>query len=183
MDERYAGAGESAWALRCNRRERVLLELSSLLVPYTTADARQQLLDTVAQAIEDLAIAIASLSEAYELLDENTADTLEQELFRPVQGAYGRAKRTHAEFAERHGLQSRTFQPAIPGAPSQGVKGFLENAVQEVSSADTTLATLQDSMLPVEVGDAELRAGLEQVRSLLGAIRPRARELMRTFGR
>jgi hypothetical protein len=152
-------------------------------VPYTTADARQQLLDTVAQAIEELAIALASLSEAYELLDENTADTLEQELFRPVQGAYGRAKRTHAEFAERHGLESRTFQPAIPGAPSQGARGFLENAVQAVSRADTTLATLQDSMLPVEVGDPELRAGLEEVRSLLGSVGGSARGLMRTLGR
>ena len=38
-------------------------------------------------------------------------------------------------------------------------------------------------MLPVEVGDKELRAGLEQVRVLLGETRERARRLTRTLGR
>jgi len=38
-------------------------------------------------------------------------------------------------------------------------------------------------MLPIEVGDAELRAGLEQVRVLLGEIAERARQLERTLGR
>ena len=38
-------------------------------------------------------------------------------------------------------------------------------------------------MLPVEVGDAELRAGLEAIRSLLDRTRSRARELVRTLGR
>jgi hypothetical protein len=38
-------------------------------------------------------------------------------------------------------------------------------------------------MLPVEVGDAELRAGLEQVRTLLGTLPGRARQFMRTLGR
>jgi hypothetical protein len=152
-------------------------------VPYTTADARQQLLESVAEATDELAVSLASLSEAYELLDENTAGSLEQALFRPVQGAYGRAKRTHAQFAERHGLEGRAFEPAVPGAPSQGARGFVENAVAAASRADLTLATLQDSMLPVEVGDPELRAGLEEVRSLLGPIAGNARELMRTLGR
>jgi hypothetical protein len=45
------------------------------------------------------------------------------------------------------------------------------------------LATLQDSMLPVEVGDPELRADLEQVRSLLQGLGARAQQIMRTFGR
>src|SRR5467141_3455116 len=99
---------------------------------YTTADARQQLLDTLGDAIEQIAVALASLGEAYEQLDEQKADTLEQELFRPVQMAYGRAKRTHAEFAHRHGLPARTFEPAVPGAPSQGTKGFLASAVEAV---------------------------------------------------
>ena len=150
---------------------------------YTTAEARQQLLDGVADAAEDIGLAVASLGEAYELLDEHTADTLEQELFRPVQMAYGRAKRTHAEFAERHDLPVRVFEPARPGAPSRGVKGFLDDAVDAVARADSTLATLQDSMLPVEVGDAALRAGLEEVRKLIGDVRGRARQLVRTLGR
>jgi hypothetical protein len=149
----------------------------------TNAQARQQLLDAVAEATEDIGFALASLGEAYERLDEHTADTLEQELFRPVQLAYGRAQRTHSEFAARHGLPSRSFEPATPGAPSQGVRGLLDAAMDAVDRADSTLVTLQDSMLPVEFGDADLRAGLESVRTLLGDLRSRARELVRTLGR
>jgi hypothetical protein len=123
------------------------------------------------------------LGEAYELLDAQTADKLEQELFRPVQIAYGRAKRTHAEFARRHGLRERSFEPAAPGPPSQGVKGFLSSAIDEVEGADRGLATLQDSMLPVEVGDPEVRAGLEDVRRLLAPLSGQAQRLVRTVGR
>jgi hypothetical protein len=150
---------------------------------YTNAQARQQLLESVAQAIEEIGLALASLGEAYEQLDEQNADRLEEELFRPVQMAYGRAKRTYNEFADRHALLSQTFDPASPGAPSKGVKGFLDSAVDAVGRADSTLATLQDSMLPVEVGDTELRGGLEEVRKLLGALPGRARQLVRTLGR
>jgi len=152
-------------------------------VPYTTADARQQLLDTVAESADALGAALAALSEAYEQLDEHSADAVEEQLFRPVQMAYGRAKRAHAGFAERHELPGRTFEQAGSGAPSHGVKGFLDGAVQAIGDADRLLATLQDSMLPVEVGDAELRADLEQVRSLLAGLSTRAREIVRTFGR
>jgi hypothetical protein len=150
---------------------------------YTTADARRQLLDELADATDEISSALASLGEAYELVDEQTADRLERDLFRPVQVAYGRAQRTHKEFADRHDLPHRVFVPATPGAPSHGVKGFLDSAVEEVSRADTTLATLQDSMLPVEVGDPELRAGLEEVRRLIGEVRGRSHELVRTLGR
>jgi hypothetical protein len=154
-----------------------------MAMTYTTAQGRQQLLDTIAQAIDDLGLALAALGEAYEQLDERSAETLEGELFRPVQVAYGRAQRTYTEFASRHDLPSRAFAPASPGHPSQGVKGFLESAVDAVGRADGELATLQDSMLPIEVGDPELRAGLEQVRTLVGDVRGRARELVRRFGR
>jgi hypothetical protein len=150
---------------------------------YTTADARQQLLDTMAEATEALGSALAALGEAYEQLDERSGDVLERELFRPVQLAYGRARRTHAAFAERHGLPRRAFEPALPGAPSRRARGFIDDGVDGARRADELLATLQDSMLPVEVGDAELRAGLEEVRSLLGALPARARELERTLGR
>jgi hypothetical protein len=150
---------------------------------YTTVEARQQLLDTLAQAAEELGFALASLSEAYELVDEGTAERLEAGLFRPLQAAYGRAKRTHADFATRHRLARRTFESHSPGAPSGGAKGFLEDAVEAVGRADGALADLQDSMLPVEVGDTELRAGLTQVRELLDGFRARARELLRTLGR
>jgi hypothetical protein len=152
-------------------------------VAYKTADARQQLLDSIAQAIDQIASALALLSEAYEQLDETSADRIEGQLFRPVQMAYGRAKRTHAEFAARHDLPGRTFEPAAAVAPARGVKGFLDAALKAIGEADLTLATLQDSMLPVEVGDAEVRAGLEQVRALLGDLRGRAHEFVRTLGR
>jgi hypothetical protein len=150
---------------------------------YTTADGRQQLLDTLATAIEELGSALAALGEAYEQLDEQSADRLEAELFRPVQTAYGRAQRTHAEFAERASLAGRSFPPASPGAPSTGVKGFIEDAGASIAAADGQLGTLQDSMLPVEVGDVGLRAGLREVRELLGPLGSRARELVRRFGR
>ena len=74
---------------------------------YTNAEARQDLLDAVAEAIDELAVALAALGAAYEQLDEHHADELEAQLFRPVQVAYGRAKRTHTGFAERSGLPVR----------------------------------------------------------------------------
>jgi hypothetical protein len=150
---------------------------------YVTAEARQRLLDDFAEAIDEIGAALAALGGAYELLDERTADRLEEQLFRPIQVAYGRAQRTHAGFAERYGLQGRTFTAAAPGVASQGVKRFLETAVEAVGEADAILAEIQDSMMPVEVGDPELRAGLAEVRELVGDLRGRARELVRTLGR
>jgi hypothetical protein len=150
---------------------------------YTNAEARQDLLDIVAEAIDELAAALAALGEAYEQLDEQHADELEEQLFRPVQVAYGRAKRTYAAFAERAGLAARGFVPATPGAPSTGAKGFVESAVKAVSAADVVLSTLQDSMLPVEVGDRELRTGLGEVRELIAPLPGRARAVVRTLGR
>ena len=150
---------------------------------YTTADGRKQLLEALARAVEEIGVALAALGEAYELLDEQTADRLEQELFRPVQSAYGRAQRTYGGFAERHGLPGHTFESASRGAPSTGVKGFVESAVEAAGRADGELGALQDSMLPIEVGDTELRAGLQEVRELLGELRGRSRELVRTLGR
>lgn len=150
---------------------------------YSTAAARQDLLDAVGDAIDDLARALAALGAAYELLDEHKADELEQSLFGPVQVAYGRARRTHTEFAGRYGLTARTFTTPTPGAPSGGLKGYVDDAVAAVTSADATLVTLQDSMMPIEVGDAELRAGLANVRELVADVPQRARALSRTFGR
>jgi hypothetical protein len=149
----------------------------------TTVEARQQLLDTLAEAIEDIGFALASLGAAYEQLDVTHADELEEELFRPVQLAYGRARRMHAQFADRHGLEGREFESSSPGLPSTGAKGFIDNAVVAVGKADHALAELQDSMLPVEVGDPELRAGLADLRGLVGNLAQRAREVVRTIGR
>jgi hypothetical protein len=151
---------------------------------YTTSEARQELLDTVAQAANELGLASACLAEAYEQLDEASGDRLEEESFRPVQIAYGRAKRAHSEFAGRHGLQAATFEQQQPaGLVSQGAAVFIERAVDAVGAADRTLAGLQDSMLPVEVGDQELRAGLKSIREPLGSVPARARQFLRGLGR
>jgi hypothetical protein len=149
---------------------------------YVTAEARQELLDTVAEAADRIAVALAALGDAYELLDEQTADRLEEQLFRPVQAAYGRAKRTHTEFAERTGLPTRTFGPAAQVAPHTA-HDTIESAVEATADADDILSELQDSLSPVEVGDPELRAGLAEVRRHLGDVATRAPQLFRVLGR
>jgi len=152
-------------------------------VAYIAGEARQELLDTLGEAIDKIAAALAALGEAYERLGTLPADRLEEELFRPVQAAYGRAKRTHAGFAQRQGIPGRVFPPATPGLPSTGIRGFIDSAVVSVAEADAVLVELQDSMMPVEVGDAELRAGLAEVREFLSDVPTRAREFVRTLGR
>jgi hypothetical protein len=150
---------------------------------YTSAEAREDLLDALAHAIERIGLALAALGAAYEQLDEHNADRLEAELFGPVQRAYGRAKSTYTQFTDRHGMTGRTFATPSPGLPSTGAKGFIDNAVASVAEADGALSELQDSSLPTEVGDVELRAAITEVRELLGGTRQRARELERTLGR
>jgi hypothetical protein len=63
------------------------------------------------------------------------------------------------------------------------VKGYLDAALEAVGEADLVLSTLQDSMLPVEVGDPELRAGLSDVRELLGDLPTRTRRFVSLLGR
>jgi hypothetical protein len=141
------------------------------------------MLVTIAGAADLLSEALGELEGAYELLDERSAEGLEEQLFRPVQRAYGRVRRTYTEFAARYELPTRDFPSAPAGAPARGVKGLIEAAVDAAARADGELAELQDSMMPVEVGDQELREGLSQVRELLGSVRGGARELVRTLGR
>jgi hypothetical protein len=149
----------------------------------TNAEARQQVLEAVGEAADALGDALALLGTAYERLDEHTADQLEEQLFRPVQSAYGRVQRTYGDFAARYEVPRRTFEPGAPGAPSQDARHLIDAAVDAVARADGTLSTLQDSMLPVEFGDPDLRAGLQAVREAVGDIRSRARELVRALGR
>lgn len=149
----------------------------------TALEAREQILADLAIAIEQIAIAAACLGAAYELLDELTADRLEAELFRPVQKAFGRAKRTHSQFGVRMGLPGYEFDAPSAGLPSQGVKSFVERAVGAAGAGGGTVADLQDSMLPIEAGDPELRVGLAEVRELLDQVPGRAREFLRTLGR
>jgi hypothetical protein len=152
-------------------------------VAYSAGEARQQLLDDVATAADQLALAVAALTEAYEELDEQTADALEAQLFRPAQHAYGRLRRTHAEFAERHRLPGRTFEPSSGGSHSGDPRVYVERAVEAIERADQILAELQDSMMPVEVGDRELRTGLSETREEIAPLPANARRLMRAQGR
>ena len=149
----------------------------------TALEARTQILDDLAAAIDQLTLAVACLSEAFEILDSGTADSLEDQLFRPVQRALGRSKRTYAGFADRYGLPTAEFETAAAGRSSQGVALFVERAVTASAEADRHVAELQDSMLPIESGDAELRQGLAEVRELLGGLPVAARRFLSTLGR
>lgn len=150
---------------------------------YTAAEGRQQILDALADAADQLAVALAELSEAYERLDEHAGERLEEALFGPVQTAYGRSKRTHKAFAERSQLSARPFETPSQVAPSHSARASIERAIEQAAKAEETLAELQDSMLPVEVGDDDLRASLADIRRLLAPVPSRGRELLRTLGR
>lgn len=150
---------------------------------YTSESARMQLLDELGQAVEALSVAIEALGEAYEAADDRTAEELESRLFRPVQAAYARAQRTRASFAERHQLTAGATSPARSAAPSADPRTHLDRAIQAIERTDLVIAEMQDSMLPVEVGDRELRDGLTEVRELIAAAPGQARQLVRLIGR
>jgi hypothetical protein len=150
---------------------------------YRASEAREQLLDDIAAAVDQLALAVAALGEAYEELDEQTADHLEAELFRPSQYAYGRLRRTHTEFAERYALPGRSFERSSGGSHSGDPRVYVGRAVEAIERADLILAELQDSMMPVEVGDRELRDGLSETRGAIAELPARARRLMQARGR
>jgi hypothetical protein len=151
-------------------------------VSYHAADARQQLLDELARAADNIGVALLALGEAYERMDEQAGDRLESELFRPVQAAYGRAQRAHNGFAGRFGLAARSFSAPTARLPTDPRHG-IEQAADALRTADETLATLQDSMLPVEVGDPELRADLSRIRELIAPLPSAAHDIVRTLGR
>jgi hypothetical protein len=152
-------------------------------VAITEIEARQQIIGDLAVAIDQVALAVACLSEAFEQLSDDKADQLEAELFRPVQKAYGLARRTKDGFGRRYDLGGPEPEALSPGLASQGVKAFVDQAVEAAGTADMTIAELQDSMLPIESGDPELRQGLAQVRELLAGLPAGAREFLRTLGR
>jgi len=150
---------------------------------YTSESARTRLLDQLGAAVDQLATALAALGEAYDQMDEQTAEVLEERLFRPVQGAYGRARRTHLEFAQRHQLPTRTFTTGSPGAHSLDPRTHLERAIGAIEQADHIVADMQDSMLPVEVGDRELRDGLTETREMIATAPGYGRQMLRLIGR
>ncbi len=150
---------------------------------YSAATARQETLDAIAVAIDEVAFALAALGAAYEEVDEAMGDRLEEELFRPVQVAFGRAQRLHSAFAGRHGLPTATFEQPSPGPPSTRAKAFIDEAADALRGADLALAGVQDSDTFIEVGDPELRADLSALRALIDPLPGRARELVRGLGR
>src|ERR1700722_12904065 len=105
-------------------------------MPYTADEARQQMLDELAEGPDQLSIALACVAEAYEELDDTTADALEEQIFRPLQAAYGRARRTHADFAERRGLPGRKFEPRSPGTHTGDPRVYIERAIEASQHAD-----------------------------------------------
>ena len=150
---------------------------------YTNADARRQLLDSLADATVEIGVAVASLGAAYEQVDDDAADRLEAQLFRPLQSAYGQAQRTYSEFAREHAMPVRSFGAGEAHVRDHDALGAIEAAAAAIARADLELGTLQDSMLPVEVGDPALRAGLMRVRQLLGEVSGHVRTFTRTLGR
>lgn len=150
---------------------------------YTTAEGRRFLLDSLNDAAGELALALAQLGEAYERLDVATQDRLEEELFGPVQRAYGRAQRTGTAFAGRAGLDAAAANGEPPQPLARDANTHIADAVAALGAADGRLAALQDSAEIVEVGDAELRAGVAGTRTAIAGLPQRARELVRGLGR
>lgn len=149
---------------------------------YTNAEGRTQILDDTAAAITQLGIALSELAEAYEHMDERSADHMEQVLHRPLQSAYGQLKRTNAEFARRYGLFAPSAEDSTRPLP-EDPRVALEHAADAIQAADDMLAELQDTLLPVEVGDQELRAGLSGTRTVIASLPAACDELISRFGR
>jgi hypothetical protein len=149
---------------------------------YTNQEGRERILRDVDAAAAQIELALSYLTDAYELVDEGVADRLEEQLFSPVQAAYGRARRTLNEFVRRYQLDESGAQVS-PGPRPHGARELIEGAVDAIEQADHWIAELQDSMLPVEVGDPDLRAGLSETRDLIGPLPARAHDLVRVLGR
>lgn len=150
---------------------------------YSNAEGRTQILSELELAANNIAAALSELSEAFELLDEGSAERLERELFGPTQRAYAGAQRTYTEFARRHGAPTPAFSAAAAGGRPGDGRGAIERAAADLEQVGQTLATLQDSMLPVEVGDPPLRAGLAEVRERVSSLPAAAHALLRVLGR
>jgi hypothetical protein len=149
---------------------------------YTNASGRQRILDDCGSALVPLDVALAELGEAYDHFDEHTADRFEAELFKPLQAAYSAVAHARGGFAARYGFTvEQPPPPPMPGLRDPRVA--LANAATSIRDADDVLAELQDSMLPVEVGDVELRNDLARSRRLLDPLPAACRSLSRSFGR
>lgn len=151
---------------------------------YSTEEGRQELLGVLAQAIGLLGGALEALSSAYDQLDDLAGERLEEGIFSSVQRAYGLSMRTYAGFAgKRSGEESTGPESPATAASSRDTRGLITAASDAASRADSALAGLQDKPVLIEIGDAELRAGIASTREALGAVPGQAREFLRTLGR
>ena len=149
---------------------------------YSTAEGRARILADMASAESLLGAAVAALGEAYEQIDEQAAERMERLLFKPLQGAYGQLGRARREFASRSGLPWRSAATPPLRAP-ESARASLEHAAGVIAEADGILAELQDSLLPVEVGDQPLRQALSAARSVIAPLPGVCDEVIRTLGR
>ena len=152
-------------------------------MPVSTREARERIVGDLGSAAEPLSLGVACLGEAYEQLSVMAADRMEAELYGPMQRAFGRTKRTRSQFASRTGIDVEEPAEPLPGRASQGAKSFVERAAGAASQADGLIADLQDTGYAIDAGDAELRAGLAEIRDLLGPVPGAARNFLRTLGR
>ena len=152
-------------------------------MPISTREARERIVGDLGSAAEQLALGVACLGEAYEQLSVMAADRMETELYGPMQRAYGRTKRTRSQFADRVAIGVEQPPEPEPGRASQGARAFVERAAGAATQADGLIADLQDTGYAIDVGDAELRAGLAEIRDLLGPVPAAARAFLRTLGR
>jgi hypothetical protein len=92
-------------------------------------------------------------------------------------GGDGRLGFTHPCLAE-------AFDDLDPGSADRLEEELPPDAVEAIGEADLLILTaLQDSMPPVEVGDAALRSALAAGRERIPRFPGRPRELLRTLGR
>lgn len=149
----------------------------------TRSEGVREILDELGRATDAAALALACVGEAYEQLTTAPADRLEESVFRPAQSGFTAAKKAYLGYAARAGVDPGGFETPSAGLPSQGVKGFLERAAVAASEAEHVIAELQDSLLPIEFGDPELRAGLSAAREGLARVAPAAKVFLASYGR
>ena len=150
---------------------------------FTTREAHEQIVAELGWAVGQIALAAECLGEAYERLDVPTADRLEDELYRPLQRGFGRAKRTLVQFAGKVGLEPDEGEPSDANVSRLTVKETIERSVALAADGAQRIAELQDSDMAIAAGDAELRAGLAETRRLLAELSSRAPAFLRTLGR
>jgi len=151
---------------------------------YSSHEGYERIFSDSAEAASSLLGAIEPLGTAYEALDEHAADELESQLYGPIGLAAKTLLASVTAFAGRCGEAfERPVAKHFAGGREDGARQHVDAALAFVGEADEILAELQDSLIPVEVGDAPLREGLAATRRTLAPLPQAARELERTLGR